>query len=73
MVGHASDENLQESLGKKCNTPVLCLPKTLRCLSQKGRKFFREKKTWSDFWVSICVYLWIMLFLSFIVVSCLNG
>ena len=72
-VGRVFGENLQESLGKKCNIPVWCLPKTLRCLSRKRRKVFREKLTWRGFWMSICVYFWIMLSLSFIVVSSLNG
>ena len=29
VVGHVSGANMQESLGKKCNTLVWCLPKTL--------------------------------------------
>ena len=33
MVGHVSSANLQESLGKKFNTLVWCLPKTLQYLS----------------------------------------
>ena len=45
VIGRVFGVNLQESLGKKCYTPVWCLPKTLRCLSQKGRKLFREKMT----------------------------
>ena len=73
MMGRVSYANLQPSFGKEWNTPMWCLPKTLCCLSQKERKLFREKLTWSDFWMSICVYHWIPLFLSFIVVSCLNG
>ena len=43
MVGRVSSENLQESLWKKCNTSVWCLPKRLRYLSWKGRKLLREK------------------------------
>ena len=73
VMGLVSDVNLQQSLGKKWNTLVWCLPKTLRYLSQKMRNLFREKLTWSDFWMSICVYLWILLLLSFIVVPRLNG
>ena len=42
-AGRVSSENLQESLGKKCNTLLCCLPKTLQWLSQKGKKLFREK------------------------------
>ena len=38
VVGHVFGENLQKSLGQKCNTPVWCLRKTLRCLSQKKEK-----------------------------------
>ena len=49
VVGSVSGPNLQESLRKKCNTPVWCLPKTLRCLSQKGRKLFREKNDLEQF------------------------
>ena len=73
MVGRVSNVNLQLSFRKEWNTPVWCLPKTLWCLNRKRRKLFREKLTWSDFWMSIRVYLWIPLFLSFIVVPCLNG
>ena len=60
-------------LKKEWDTSVWCLPKTLQCVSQKERKLFKEKMTWSDFWMSIYIYLWILLLLSFIVVSCLNG
>ena len=38
VVGRVSGPNLQENLGKKCNTPVWYLLKTLWCLSQKGEK-----------------------------------
>ena len=69
MMGHVFGPSLPESLRKKCDTMMWCLPKTLRCLSQKGREMVqREKMTWNGFWVSICVYLWIMLSPSFIVV-----
>ena len=57
-VGRVSSENLQESLGKKCNTLVWCLPKILWCLSQIGRKWLERKMTWSDFLVKyLCVPL----------------
>ena len=46
------------------NTPML--------KSEREKVFFREKMIWSNFWMIIYVYLWIPLFFSFIVVSCLN-
>ena len=30
--------------------------------SKRGENCLERKMTWSSFWVSICVYLWIMLF-----------
>ena len=59
-------------LEKKWDTPVWCLPKILRCLSYKEKKMFRGELTWSGFWMNFYVYLLILLFLSFIVVHCLN-
>ena len=57
-VGHVSSENLQESLGKKCNTLVWCLPKILQCLSQTGRKWLKRNMIWSGFLVEyLCVPL----------------
>ena len=57
MVGRVSGENLQESLWKKCNTPVWCLPKRLWYLSWKGRKLLREKWLRVDFgWAFVCTF-----------------
>ena len=43
VASRVFDANLQESLEKKYNILVWCLPKTLQSLSQKGKKWFREK------------------------------
>ena len=58
VVGRVFGPNLQESLRKKCNTPVWCLPKTLRCLSQKGREWYKEKKWLGAIfgWVFVCTF-----------------
>ena len=47
---------------------VVFAKNTLMLKSERKRMMSQEKMTWSNFWVSICVYLWIMLFPSFIVV-----
>ena len=48
-VCHVFGPSLQEKLRKKCNTPVWCLPKTLRCLSQKEGEWCREKNGLKQF------------------------
>ena len=48
-VCHVFGPSLQENLRKKCNTPVWCLPKILRCLSQKEREWCREKNGLKQF------------------------
>ena len=47
------------------NTPMLKLERERVCLERKI--------TWSDFWMSICVYLWILFLISFILAPRLNG
>ena len=54
-------------------TSVAFAKNTLMLKSERERVCLEKKITWSDFWMSICVYLWILFLISFIVVPCLNG
>ena len=55
------------------DTGVVFAKNTLMLKLEKERVCLERKITWSDFWMSICVYLWILFLISFIVVPRLNG
>ena len=55
------------------DTGVVFAKNTLMLKLERERVCLERKITWSDFWMSICVYLWILFLISFIVVPRLNG
>ena len=55
------------------DTGVVFAKNTLMLKLERERVCLERKITWSDFWMSICVYLWILFLISFIVVPHLNG
>ena len=55
------------------DTGVVFAKNTLMLKLERERVCLERKINWSDFWMSICVYLWILFLISFIVVPRLNG
>ena len=55
------------------DTGVVFAKNTRMLKLERERVCLERKITWSDFWMSICVYLWILFLISFIVVPRLNG
>ena len=55
------------------DTGVVFAKNTLMLKLERERVCLERKITWSDFWMIICVYLWILFLISFIVVPRLNG
>ena len=52
---------------------VVFAKNTLMLKLERERVCLERKITWSDFWMSICVYLWILFLISFILAPRLNG
>ena len=55
------------------DTGVVFAKNTLMLKLERERVCLERKITWSDFWMSICVYLWILFLISYIVIPRLNG
>ena len=52
---------------------VVFAKNTLMLKLERERVCLERKITWIDFWMSICVYLWILFRISFILAPRLNG